>query len=69
MSAPVFIHVLSTGDIWFSNRKSDTPTGTITATYKVNSDAKFQKIGTLSGTAGSSLTATGSMSKEAAELT
>ena len=57
MSNPVFLHVMSNGDLWFSNNRDQVPTGTITGTYHINSDAKFQKIGTLSGTISSSLVA------------
>ena len=68
MSVPLFIHVMSNGDIWISNNLSDTPSGTVTGTYRVNSDAKFQKIGTLSGTFSSSLSATGATGKTGKEI-
>ena len=68
MSVPVFIHVMSNGDVWFSNNIADTPSGTVTATYKVNSDAKFQKIGTLSGTFSSNLVATNTTGKQGKEI-
>lgn len=68
MSAPLFLHVMSTGDIWVSNNISDTPAGTITGTYRINSDAAFQKIGTLSGTINSSLAASGKTGKYGAEI-
>jgi hypothetical protein len=68
MSVPIFIHVMSNGDVWFSNNVSDTPSGVITATYKVGSDAHFQKIGTLSGTFSSSLAATNATGKQGKEL-
>lgn len=68
MSAPLFIHIMSNGDVWTSNNASDTPSGTITATYKVGSDSKFQKIGTLSGTFSSSLAATNATGKQGKEL-
>jgi hypothetical protein len=69
MSVPIFLHVMSNGDVWFSNNFSDTPSGTVTATYRVNSDAKFQKLGTLSGTFNSSLAATGATGKNGTEKT
>ena len=50
---PIFIHILSTGDVWASSDINFTPTGTILATYRVNALAKSQKIGTLSGNSGS----------------
>jgi len=53
MSVPTFIHVLSTGDIWVSPRPELVPTGTILASFRVNSLASLQKIGTLSGNSGS----------------
>jgi hypothetical protein len=68
MSTPVFFHVMSNGDVWISNNPNDTPAGVVTATYKVNSDAKFQKIGTLSGTFSSSLAATGATGKQGKEI-
>ena len=68
MSAPVFLHVMSTGDMWISNNAQDTPTGTVLGTYRFNSDAKFQKIGTLSGTCNSSLAQTGATGKFTKEI-
>jgi hypothetical protein len=50
---PIYIYVLSTGDIWVGANKDFTPAGTILATYRVNSLASPQKIGTLSGNSGS----------------
>jgi hypothetical protein len=64
MSHPVFIHVMSNGDLWFSNNLQDTPVGTVTGTYRVGSDASFQKLGTLSGTFSSSLVAGGANGKQ-----
>lgn len=69
MSAPVFLHIMSNGDIWVSNNINDTPSGTVTGTYRFNSDAKFQKIGTLSGTFSSSLVAGSSTGKSGKEIT
>jgi hypothetical protein len=68
MSTPVFLHVMSDGSIWVSNNPQDTPTGVITGTYKFSSDAKFQKIGILSGTFSSSLAATGATGKQGKEI-
>lgn len=68
MSAPMFLHVMSNGDVWVSNNHQDTPAGTTTAIYKINSDAKFQKVGTLSGTFSSSLAATNATGKYAKEI-
>jgi hypothetical protein len=62
MSVPVFIHVMSNGDLYVGNNASFAPSdgsATIVTTYKINSDAANQKLGTLSGTIGSSLAATG----------
>ena len=69
MSAPFFLHVMSTGDMWISNNIVYTPVGTITGTYRINSDAGFQKIGTLSGTINSSLAASGKTGKNGKEIT
>ncbi len=68
MSTPIFLHVMSNGEIWAGNNLQDTPTGVVTATYKINCDAKFQKIGTLSGVFSSSLTATGATGKQGKEI-
>ncbi len=64
---PLFIHVLSTGDIWASSDHTFTPTGTILATFRVNSLAKSQKIGSLSGNSGSYATS-GSTGKYGTEI-
>ena len=53
MSVPVFLHILSTGEVWASNNINDVPAGTILATAKFNSDLKFQKVCTISGNSGS----------------
>jgi hypothetical protein len=37
MSAPVFLHIMSNGDIWASTNVQDTPSGTVLATIKFNS--------------------------------
>jgi len=66
MSVPVFIHIMSTGDVWFSNDSSFTPSGTVLGTYRANSDAKTQKLGTLSGNSGS-YSCSGSTGKFGAE--
>jgi NifU-like protein involved in Fe-S cluster formation len=60
---------MSNGDLWVSNNLQDTPAGVITATYKISSDCKFQKIGTLSGTFSSSLAATNATGKTGREIT
>ena len=62
MSVPVFIHILSNGDVWFGNDANFSPTGTVVATFRANSDSKSQKIGTVSGTTGS-YTCSGSTGK------
>lgn len=69
MSIPVFLHVMSNGDMWVSNNLGDTPAGTVTGTYRFLSDAKFQKIGTLSGVISSSLAASGKTGKYGTEIT
>lgn len=67
MSVPIFIHVMATGDVWVSNNLEDTPKGTAIGIFKVNSDPKFQKIGTLSGTANSNLACSGLTGKQGKE--
>lgn len=64
---PIFIHILSNGEVWASVDKSFTPSGTILATYRVASLAKSQKIGTLSGNSGS-YAASGHTGKDGAEI-
>lgn len=67
MSAPAFIHIMSTGDIWFSNDVNFIPKGTILSTHRINSDASSQKIGTItatSSTVSSVSGATGRFGKE-----
>jgi hypothetical protein len=68
MSNPIFIHVQANGDVWVSNNVADTPAGTSIGVFKVNSDSKFQKIGTLSGTANSSLATSGATGKQGKEI-
>lgn len=68
MSAPVFLHVMANGDMWVSNNLADTPSGTTLGVYRFNSDAKFQKIGTLSGTCNSNLTQVGATGKNGKEF-
>jgi hypothetical protein len=68
MSVPIFIHVQSNGDVWVSTNVADTPGGTSVGIFKVNSDTKFQKIGTLSGTTSSNLAASGATGKQGKEL-
>lgn len=63
MSNPIFLHILTNGEVWAGNSAGDTPSGTIAATIKLNSDLKFQKVATLAGTANSNLTSTGHTGK------
>lgn len=63
MSNPVFLHVMSDGTLYASNDIQYTPAGTITGTYRFLSDLGSQKIGKLSGTAGTNLTQTGATGK------
>jgi hypothetical protein len=51
---PLFISVTSTGDIHVSSQKTDTPTGTIVATFRVNSGTALAKLGTLTGSGNAS---------------
>lgn len=53
MAVPVFIHVMSNGDIWASCDINFTPTGTVLATFRANSELSSQKLGTVSGNSGS----------------
>ena len=50
---PIFIFVMSNGDVWVSSQKSDTPTGTVAATFRINSGTHLQKLGTVGGCNGS----------------
>lgn len=65
----MFLHVMSDGSLWISNNVGDTPAGTITGTYRFLGDAKFQKIGTLSGTFSSNLVAGSKTGKYGKEIT
>ena len=60
---PLFIHVLSNGQIWVSVDVSFTPVGTILAPYKVTSLPPSQLIGTLTATAGAVTASSGSTGK------
>lgn len=64
---PIFIHIMSTGDIWVSADSSFTPTGTILSTHRVASLAKSQKIGAVSGNSGS-YAVSGGTGKNGAEI-
>lgn len=70
MSAPIFLHIYNNGDIWVSNTADFTPSdpGTLVGTYRVNSDAASQKIGTLSGTVSSNLAASKTTGKNGTEI-
>jgi len=46
---PSFLHIMSTGDIWYTNNYNDTPSGTIVATFRLADGAILTKIGTISG--------------------
>lgn len=68
MSAPLFIHIQSNGDVWASNNLNDTPTGTNLAVFKVSSDTKFQKIGTISASASAVSSVSGGTGKQGKEF-
>ena len=53
MANPIFVHVMSTGDVWTSLDPNYVPTGTVLGSFRINSGAATQKIGTLSGNSGS----------------
>ena len=53
MAAPLFLFVLSTGDIWVGSDPNAAPTGTILAQFRVGPTPRLQKIGTVSGNSGS----------------
>ena len=58
MSAPCFLTFMSNGTVYFSTDVGYTPSGTVTGTLRILSDAKSQLVGTLSGTISSSLVLT-----------
>jgi hypothetical protein len=60
---PIFLHIMSNGDIWASGDPFFTPAGTILATYRVNSLISSQKLGTLTATAGAVTAASGGTGK------
>jgi hypothetical protein len=63
MSQPVFLHITSIGGLWVSNNIQDTPAGTVIGTFRFIDDAKFQQIGTLTGTVSSNLAVAGATGK------
>jgi hypothetical protein len=59
MSVPMFIHIYSNGDLWVGNQAGFTPSasqeaGTLVTCVRVNSDAAFQKVATLTGSGNAS---------------
>jgi hypothetical protein len=44
---------MGNGDVWSSLDPNFTPAGTVLATWRLNSSASTQKLGTLSGNSGS----------------
>jgi hypothetical protein len=65
---PQFIHVMANGDVWFSISQEFTPVGTIAGTFRVYAGAHTQKLGTLSGNAGS-YSVSGATGKRGNEIT
>lgn len=65
---PVFIHIMSNGDIWASIDISFTPTGTVLGSYRIASLVKSQKIGTLTATAGAVTATSGANGKTGKEI-
>jgi len=64
MSVPVFISIYSNGDIWIDSQAAQDPKaqqvpegGTLVTCIRVNSDAKIQKIATLTGSGNASASA------------
>lgn len=68
MSCPAFIHIQANGDIWYSNNLTDVAPGTNLALFKVNSDAKFQKIGTITASASAVSSVSGGTGKQGKEF-
>lgn len=60
---PVFVHIISTGQIWISSDVTFVPAGTIVATYRINPDSTNQLVCTLSGSGNSSASALSVTSK------
>ncbi len=52
MSCPNFLHFQANGDVWFSLDENFVPAGSNLAVFRVFSDAKTQKLGTISGNSG-----------------
>jgi hypothetical protein len=65
---PVFLHIMSNGDIWASNDIAFTPTGTILGTYRIASGIKSQKIGTLTAVSGAVTATSGATGKRGKEI-
>jgi hypothetical protein len=53
MANPLFVHVQTSGDIFISLDPAYVPAGTSAAIFRTNSQPASQKIGTVSGVAGS----------------
>jgi hypothetical protein len=68
---PIFVFVTSTGQIWASCDKDDTPAGTLVATLRVNSGTALVLLATLtgSGNASASALATTATSSRQVEIT
>lgn len=54
--APIFIHITTTGAIYVSNQKDDTP-ASLLATFRVSSGTGLVKLTTLTGSGNSSASA------------
>lgn len=67
MSAPLFIHIQTNGDIYISNQLADNVPGTLAGTFRVNPNACLTKITTVSGTS-PSFAVSGATGKLGAEL-
>jgi hypothetical protein len=63
MSHPVFLHIMSTGDVWFSIDSTYVPAGTVLAAYRIVSDAHTQKLGTITATSSAITAASGGNSR------
>jgi len=58
MPASAFIHIYSNGEVWFGNQADQAATGkTLVTCIRVNPDASFQKVATLTGSGNSSASA------------
>jgi hypothetical protein len=64
----VYVHLTTDGNLWVGHEPTDVPPGTLSQTFKFNSECKFQSLGLITGTTGA-LTAASTKSGESKNST